>query len=135
VSYDALARHYLAVTGEEDQRYDDLLRGFMATAHPDFRLLRAALFTHCEQEYGEVDYAAYLTAILEQLSANFTPQQVLVAGHMQVRGGHTVVAGRHLRLASAAHATPREAGQYLLFDTTRTIEGVADLKTSLQCVY
>jgi len=134
-SYNALARHCLTVTGEDDPRYDDLLRGFLATAHPDFRLLRAALFTRCEQEYGEADYAAYLTALLEQLSAGYAPQRVLVAGHMQVRGGHTVVAGRHLRLASAAHATPREAGQYLVFDTTRAIEGVVDLKTSLQCVY
>jgi hypothetical protein len=134
-SYDALARHYLSVTGPDDPRYDDLLRGFFATTDDDFRWLRSALFTKCEHEYGAAEYAKVLATTLQRLSIGHTPQQVLVAGHMAVPGGYQVVARGHLRLASASHATPREAGLYLLFDTARPIDGIGDLLGGLHSVY
>jgi hypothetical protein len=61
-SYDALAKHYLAVTGPDDPRYDDLLRGFIATANPDFQVLYSALSTRCELEYGLAEYTDTLPA-------------------------------------------------------------------------
>jgi hypothetical protein len=131
-SYKAMARRYLAVAHTADPRYDDLLRGFMLTAHPDFSLLRAALFTRCEQEDGEAAYAQRLASALDQLSVEDVPQRLLVAGHMATPGGHAIVAGRHLRLASAAHAHPRAAGQYLLFDAARSIDRVEELCEGLQ---
>ena len=54
---------------------------------------------------------------------------------MRVDGGHTLVAERHLRLASAAHATPRESGQYLLFDAGQPVEQVEILLAGLQNVF
>lgn len=134
--YETLAAHFLAVSGPDDPRYNDLLRGFLASSQPSFdQLLWPALFTRCEQEYGLSDYAIFLDALLEELAIGFTPQHVLVAGHMTVRGGHQIVARRHLRLASAHHATPREAGQYLLFDTAQPVDGMDDLLPQLGSVY
>ncbi len=131
-SYVAMARRYLAVDGPDDPRYDDLLRGFMVTAHPDFPRLRAALFTRCEQEDGAATYAVRLAAALDRLSGEGATQHVLVAGHLATPGGHAVVAERHLRLASGPHARPQSAAQYLLFDTARSVGGVADLWAGLQ---
>jgi hypothetical protein len=131
-SYDAMARRYLAVSGSADPRYDDLLRGFIITAHPDFRLVRSALFTRCEQDDGEDAYAAHLAAALEQLSLGYVPQHVLIAGHIATPGGHTVVAERHLRLASGAHADPAASRAYLLFDTACSIANIDDLLAGLQ---
>jgi hypothetical protein len=134
-SYDTLARHYLSVTGPDDPRYDDLLRGFFATTDDDFRWLHSALLTKCEHEYGAAEYAKVLATTLQQLSIDHTSQQVLVAGHMTVPGGYQVIARRHLRLASASHATPREAGLYLLFDTARPIDGIDGLLSGFHSVY
>jgi hypothetical protein len=131
-SYDALARHYLAVSGPADPRYDDLLCGFLITAHPDFRIVRNALFTRCEQGDGEGAYTARLTAALECLSIGYAPQRLLVAGHIATPGGHAVVAQRHLRLASGAHAQPAASRAYLLFDTARSIARIDDLVADLQ---
>jgi hypothetical protein len=133
-SYDEMARHYLAVAGPDDLRYDDLLRGFMVTAQPDFRTLRAALFTRCEQEQGEAAYAERLDAVLIHLSAGYVPQRVLVAGHMATDGGHAVIAGQHLRIASGAHAQPQTAAQYLLFDTARSADNAEDARLHLHSV-
>jgi hypothetical protein len=130
-SYDAMAQRYLFVTGPADPRYDDLLRGFFATAHPDFRLARSALFTRCEQADNEDAYAGRFAAALGQLSANYAPQRLLVAGHIATPGGHTVVAQRHLRLASGAHAHPAASREYLLFDTARSIDSIDDLLAGL----
>jgi hypothetical protein len=135
LSYDAMARRYLAITGPDDPRYDDLLRGFMVTAHPDFRIVRTALFTRCEQEDDEDAYAARLAAALKRLSVGYLPQHLLVAGHMATPGGHMVVAERHLRLASGAHAQPATARQYLLFDTARSIDSVEDIRLALQSMF
>jgi hypothetical protein len=134
-SYDALAKHYLSVAGPDDPRYDDLLRGFLATTDDDFHWLRSALFTTCEHQYGAAGYEKVLAITLEQLSIDYTSQQVLVAGHMTVPGGYQIIGRQHLRLASASHATPREAGLYLLFDTTRPIDGADDLLDGLHTVY
>jgi len=127
-----MARRYLAVLGSADPRYDDLLRGFFVTAHPDFQLVRSALFTRCEQEDSEADYAGRLATSLGQLSVGYAPQRLLVAGHIATSGGHTVVAQRHLRLARGAHAHPAASRAYLLFDTARSIERIDDLLSSLQ---
>lgn len=134
--YDLLAKHFLAVSGPNDPRYNHLLRGFLAGSHPWFdKLLWPALFTRCELEYGQADYAIFLEAMLKELSENFYPQYVLVAGHIPLRGGHRIVAGRHLRLASASHATPRHAGQYLLFDAGRPVNKAKDLLAGLASVF
>jgi hypothetical protein len=134
--YEAMACYYLAVSGPDDPRYNDLLRGFLAGSHPSFDpLLWPALFTRCEQEYGLSDYAIFLAAMLQEVGRDFYPQRVLVAGHMTLRGGYQIVAKRHLRLASAHHARPREAGRYLLFDTARPVKGVEELLPGLGSVF
>jgi Calcineurin-like phosphoesterase len=134
-SYDALAKNYLAVAGPYDPRYDDLLRGFIVTSKPDFQLLYSALFTRCEQEYGLDEYVETLHSVLQHLSTSYTPQQVLVAGHISVQNGFQIVAEKHLRFASGSHARPYKAGTYLLFDTARPISKAADLLPNLYRVY
>jgi hypothetical protein len=106
-------------------------------SHPAFEhLLWPALFTRCEKEYGLHDYTIFLKAMLEALSVDFFPQQWVVAGHTSVKGGYQLVAGRqHLRLASAEHATPREAGCYLLFDTAQPPRTSDDLLKGLGTIY
>jgi hypothetical protein len=133
-SYEALARHYLAVAGPDDSRYDHLLRGFLTTTAPGFELLWSALFTRCEEEYG-ADYAIFLDAMLRELSIGFVPQRFLVSGHMNTPSGHRVIDRVQLRLASAWHARPREAGQYLIFDVARSIQSVEDLLVRLDSVF
>jgi hypothetical protein len=134
--YEQLADHYLAVSGPDDPRYDDLLRGFLATSQPLFdQLLWPALFTRCEHEYGRTDYAIFLDALLQELSIDFSPQQILIAGHISINGGHKIIAKRHLRLASAHHAIPRKAGQYLLFDTAEPVLEPKNLVAGLRSVY
>lgn len=135
-AYQALAKYYLHVSDPADPRYNDLLRGYLASNHPSFdKLLWPALFTRCEEEYGLTDYAIFLDAMLQELSVDFYPQHLLVAGHMTISGGHQVIARQHLRLASAHHATPREAGQYLLFDVAKPIHKMSHLTKGLASVY
>lgn len=134
--YETLAKHFLGVSGPDDPRYDHLLRGFVATNHPDFNpLLWPALFTRCEKEYGKTDHNIFVHALLQMLSQNYTTQQLLVTGHVAVKGGHQLVTHQHLRLASAQNARPRQAGQYLLFDTAHPITSIKDLKKSLRSVF
>ena len=137
IPYDILAHYFLAVSGPDDPRYDHLLRAFFAGNHPFFtRLLWPALFTRCENEYGRADYLIFLEAFLKALSADFSPQQFLVAGHIPLKkGGYQIIAKQHLRLASAEHATPREAGHYLLFDTAQPIQDIKALVNNLGSVY
>jgi hypothetical protein len=136
IPYETLAKYYLAVSGPDDPRYDDLLRGFIASSHPTFdHILWSALFTRCEKEYGSSDYAIFLDAMLQELSADFFPQHILVAGHITIRGGYEVVLKRHLRLASAHHAMPRNAGKYLLFDAAQPIDSVEVLLDGLGSVF
>ncbi len=134
-SYDALAKHYLSVTGVDDPRYDDLLRSFATTASSEFQLVYSALFTKCEREYGLAEYTTLLANVLQHLSLGYMPQRMLVAGHITITGGHEIIARQHLRLASGCHATPREAGLYLLFDTSRMSQKAADLQTNLHSIY
>jgi hypothetical protein len=49
--------------------------------------------------------------------------------------GVAMLMGRHLRLASATHARPREAGQYLRFDAARPIDAASDLLACLESVF
>jgi hypothetical protein len=134
-SYDALAKHYLAVTSSDDPRYDDLLHGFIVTSNPDFQVLYSALFTRCELEYGLAEYTETLQLALQHLSTDYAPQRVLITGHIAVQNGFQIVAEKHLRLASGSHAKPRETGRYLLFDTARPASKAADLLPSLYRVY
>lgn len=116
-SYDDLARRYLAVSGPEDPRYDDLLIGsIVSSVHPDFELLWAALFSRNEWDNGMQEYGVSVDTLLRHLSDGFQKQEVLVAGHMGCRGGYALVSDRQLRLASGSHAHPLTEARYLLFD-------------------
>jgi hypothetical protein len=134
-SYDAMAQHYLSASDPADPRYDDLLRGFLVAGNADFQLVYDTLFTRCEEQSGEAAYAAQLEAMLAHISEDYIPQRALVAGHMRVVGGHTLVADRHLRLASAAHAQPRAAGMYLRVDAARPINAAIELYARLETVF
>jgi hypothetical protein len=134
-SYAAMVQRYLAANAPDDPRYDDLLRGFLVAGSADFQLVYDTLFTRCEQQAGESAYARHLEALFAHAAQDYFPQRALVAGHMAVTGGHTLVAERHLRLASATHARPRQAGQYLRFDAARPIVTASDLMAGLESVF
>jgi hypothetical protein len=134
-TYDEMARRYLALSGPDDPRYDDLLVGFLASSSPDFELLWAALFNRNEREYGQRDYAIFLDVLLKELSAGYHQQEVLVTGHVPCRGGYTLVAGRQLRLASGPHAHPRRSARYLLFDVARPVRQADELLGGLGSVW
>ncbi|MCB0155867.1 MAG: metallophosphoesterase [Anaerolineae bacterium] len=126
--YEVLAKGYLSVSGPDDPRYNDLLRGFVATTNASFdRILWPALFTRCEEEYGAAKYSSILEKALLDLSNDFHRQRVLVAGHMDTEGGYQVVSKYHVRLSSGRHAHPREAGRYLVFDAATPINNARDL--------
>ena len=137
MDYEVLARYYLAVDGKEDPRYDDLLRAFMISEHSrEFEVLWGALFTRCEKELSAQLYARILDKFMETLSVGaLAPQRFLVSGHLDVDGGHQWVTPNHLRLASAKHAQPRDAGEYLLFDVGAAVESGEVLTDKLGSVY
>lgn len=135
--YAVLAQHFLAISDPNDPRYNDLLRGFVATSHPLFdRLLWPALFTRNEEEYGLRDYRVFLDALLQALAEGYVPQRVLVAGHMKVkRGGYQIIARDQLRLASGSHARPPDAGLYLRFDAAQPVQNTDNLLPGLESVF
>jgi hypothetical protein len=57
--------------------------------------------------------------------------RTLVTGHMTTRGGHTRVTDHHLRLSSWAHATPKNQGEYLLFDVAAPVRLADELSSCL----
>lgn len=134
-TYNEMARKWFAVTGLDDPRYDDFLVGTLATSDEDFELLWPAIFTRNEKEYGSSSYQVLLSTLLQALSAEFVPQLVLITGHIDVKGGYTLVNRQQLRLASAKHASPREAGLYLLFNVREKFNTAADLVPNLRSVF
>jgi hypothetical protein len=135
--YEVLARYYLAVTGPNDPRFDHLVRSVMlGQRSEDFDLLWDALFTRCEYETPQPLYKRAVVIGLEAMSAGApAPQQFLVTGHIGVQGGHFVVTENHLRIASATHANPREAGQYLMVDFGQPVPSMAALEQRLESVF
>lgn len=135
-TYDELVQDYFAVTGPGDPRYDHFLIGAVATStHPDFQLLWDALFTRNELQYGEDAYTMLVASMLTALSNDYYPQRVLVAGHIDCRGGYKIVASRQLRLASGKHAISRDAALYLLFNTGEIINTTQELLPHLSSVF
>lgn len=99
-------------------------------------MLWGALFTRCEKELSMPLYERILSHFLETLSIGApAAQRVLVTGHIEVKGGHAIITPQHFRLASATHAMPREAGQYLLLDVAEPITTAADLESKLGSVF
>lgn len=158
VAYDLLAAYYLDVFSPADPRYNDLVRGFVASTQVTFeRILWPVLFTRCEAEYplnrkdsllkavlgkffddtanSKPDYGFILEKTLNTLSLDFFPQNILVAGHINVEGGYQIIAKKHLRLASGFHATPLTAGQYLRFDAGQPLKNLEDLLRGLGSVF
>lgn len=126
--YDQLAWENLAVTGRDDPRYTDLLRGFIASSlEPEWSTLWAFFFTQCEREAAAIQYDRVLERFLSVYSTPEMPQTAMVTGHIAVQGGKQVIAKKQLRLASWAHAQPNHAGCYLLFDAGQRINSADDL--------
>jgi hypothetical protein len=135
-NYAELVYRNMGITDPSDPRYDDVLRGVLvAGLSYDFQRLWEATFNKNELQYGLEVYTRLLEDFLEALSEGFVEQRALVTGHIPVNGGYEIVAGRQLRLASWAHATPPQAGRYLLFNAGRPISTVEDLLPGLRSVF
>lgn len=134
-TYNEMSRKWFAVTGLDDPRYDDFLVGTLATSDEDFELLWPAMFSRNEKEYGNSSYQVLLNTLLQSLSIGYERQTMLVTGHIDVRGGYKLVNRRQLRLASAKHASPREAGLYLLFNTQERFTKSEELIPNLRSVF
>lgn len=135
-NYLAAAQHYLAISGPDDPRLHHFLRGqLISQTEDEFRFLWDVLFSRCEQAFAD-NHAAYTDVVLpnflKAISA-ISPheQRVLVSGHMTTHGGHDWIGRQQLRLATYAHATPHEAGQYLLLDCAAPVENAAELVAHL----
>lgn len=137
VSYLKEAREMLAVSGPSDPRYNDLLRGSLASSdNYEFDLVWSALFTRNEQDMGVPAYNEVVRRFLSIFSEVVdTEMRVLVAGHIVTRGGYALIGEQKLRLSSYAHARPNEAGLYLLLDTDKPVRIAADLISSLRPVF
>lgn len=133
--YDQMARHYLAVSGPDDPRYYDLLRGFVIGSLTEWQNLWDFFFSQCEVGLSGGLYRKVLDRYLEVYSTPEMQERVLVTGHMMARDGHAVIAERQLRLASWAHAVPKEAGCYLLFNVEEPFDTAADLLPHVHPIY
>ncbi|MBZ0304290.1 MAG: metallophosphoesterase [Anaerolineae bacterium] len=128
ISYEEQAQRFLAVSGPEDPRFNDLLRVlFLSGQNTDFDLLWNTLFSQNELD-GNSNYTTTIKNFLNYVS-KVSPfeQRVLVAGHIGVKGGFGQVGPQQLRLASYTHAFPKSAGQYLLLDCAKEIHTATDL--------
>lgn len=134
VPYQELAFRYLAVRDERDPRYSHLLRGFLISQRDrTFQTLWNALFTQNERGLTPAAYLNACRAFLDALSDGApAPQHFAVSGHMPTRGGHAIVSPFHLRVSTAAHATPQKAGEYLLLDCDRPIRAIDELLPGLR---
>lgn len=135
--YEELVHKCFAVQGPEDPRYEDFLTATIILNNvEDFNLLWAALFSRNEKEYPEFTYNIMLRNFLQLLSAHYKPQRVLVTGHINCRkDGYKIVNEQQLRIASAKHAIPREAGKYLLFNANEKVSTAKELISKLHSVF
>jgi hypothetical protein len=133
VLYEEQARHFLAVSGPDDPRYNHLLREMVLDKSDDFKLLWDVLFSVNERLSS---VAAYERVLLDFLAAlnEFSPheQRVVLAGHISARDGCEMIGAYQMRLASYAHAQPRERGRYLLLDCAKRIDIAEDLRAGLR---
>lgn len=138
VPYEEDAEHYLGVKGQNDPRYPHLLRAFTISRQSQpFKLLWDMLCTQNEAGLTELGYVQTCQHFLAAFSAGApVPQRVIVSGHIITpMGGYTLVNRFHLRLSSATHARPREAGRYLLLDCAKPVRGANELLGSLGSVF
>lgn len=129
-SYESLAKKYLAVTGPEDPRYSHLMRALLISERDHrFGVLWDFLFTQNDRSLGATLYENICQKYLDSFGKDASQlQRVCVSGHIAVpEGGHQVVNERHFRLATAAHAKPRRAGEYLLMDCMKTVYSASEL--------
>jgi len=126
--YDRAARLHAAVTGPDDPRYFDYLRGIIVGhLEPEWDVLWGFFFNRGEKEMGEPAYRIVLHDFLRAHSVPGQEQRVLVSGHIAVHGGHAIVAQQQLRLASWSHAGPKTAGEYLLVEASTPVRAAQDL--------
>jgi hypothetical protein len=137
VSYEEQAKRYLAVTGPDDPRYNDLLRVlFLSGQNTDFDLMWNTLFSQNELDVGESSYHRTLKNFLQYVSeASPHEQRVLVAGHIGVKDGFAEVGKQQLRLASYTHAFPKRSARYLLLNCETPVKTASDLISGIRYVF
>jgi hypothetical protein len=136
-SYNKEVNELFGITSPADPRYNDLLRGTLATSNNyEFDLIWSSVFTRNEQTVGLKSYENIVRNFLQTVSrVTDVDLQVLVCGHIVTRGGYALVGEQQLRLSSYAHARPNEAGLYLLLDADRPARIAADLVGGLRPVF
>lgn len=137
LSYEEQAKRYLAVTGTEDPRYNDLLRVlFLSGQNTDFDLMWNTLFSQNELEVGETTYQRTVRNFLAHIS-EVSPheQRILTTGHIGVKDGYAEIGKQQLRFASYTHAFPKRSARYLLLDCEAPVKATTELISHLKFVF
>ena len=132
--YRTQVKEMIAVDSPDDPRYLDMLRGQLLSINSgQFQFLWDVLFSTNEKGWNigayEIVIKGYLVAM--SLVSNHK-QNVIVAGHIGVQGGHQLVTDYQLRLASYAHAHPEAAGEVLMLDCEAPIKKASQLVPHLR---
>jgi hypothetical protein len=137
LSYDEQAKRYLAVTGMDDPRYNDLLRVlFLSGKNTDFDLMWNTLFSQNELDAGDSTYQRTIRNFLQAISdGSPNEQRVLVAGHIGVKDGYAEIGKQQLRIASYAHSFPKRSARYLLLNCEKPVRSTSDLTESIRFVF
>ena len=136
MEFSEIAHRYFAVEYADDPWIDHILAGHLVvTSDPEFNFLWQLFFSRNELESGIEAFEKTVLLFLASVSADFHEQRLLVSGHIDCVGGFTCVTPRHLRIASAKNAHPRESGRYLLFDTGKKAASIEGLTSSLGSVW
>jgi predicted MPP superfamily phosphohydrolase len=128
--YRQQVRDFLAIEDMDDPRYTAILRGqILSQTEPMFELLWNTLFLRNERGRNIEAYLHEIDTFLDLISqVSQYDQRVLVAGHVITpQGGYKVVGANKFRLASHAHATPPDEGNYLLLDCAKPIHHAQEL--------
>jgi calcineurin-like phosphoesterase family protein len=137
ISYEEQAKRYLAVSGPDDPRYNELLRVlFLSGQNTNFDLMWNTLFSQNELDMGETAYLKTVKVFLQCFS-EISPdeQRVLVAGHIGVKDGYAEIGKQQLRIASYTHAFPKRSARYLVLDCAKPVKTSADLVPNLNFVF
>lgn len=141
--YEEVLKKTRGIDSEDKERYESLLQGEYFKRrdksgkfeNPDAMWLLDILCNGNEGQYGNFDYLIIINEFLEKLSEGYTPQNLIISGHIHSRAGFDVFEDMQLRIISGAEIIDPAAKSFVVIDTGKKYSCARELADNIHSLY
>lgn len=133
-SFEKILKEFRGIDPQDKEKSESFLQGEFFF-RKGVSLLGDILFNGNEESYGPLGYLLVMEEFLEEMSKGYTPQNLIISGHVHPKAGFEIFEHEQLRIASSAEIVDPAAKSFIIIDAGKEYLSAKELAENVHSLY